>query len=102
MMLHLGRRSANSVYCNEGQGNCLYLALAGLDLGGKARMHRQLRRYAMQPDEHRSTLEPLWTAGGSYNCWVVQRTYRWRASSRRLSLTPRGAAHSSWPLLLWR
>ena len=32
-----------SVMSNPGEGNCLFHALSQLDLGGKARSHRQLR-----------------------------------------------------------
>ena len=56
------------VLTNVGEGNCLYHALAQLDIGGKPRTHRQLRRFAhMCLQSHAETLKPLWTDAGSHN-----------------------------------
>ncbi|CAE7436019.1 nifJ, partial [Symbiodinium microadriaticum] len=53
---------------NDGQGNCLVLALSQLDLGGRERTHRQLRRFIVAAfQEYRSDLEPLWQKAGRFN-----------------------------------
>ena len=56
------------VLTNVGEGNCLYHALAQLDIGGKPRTHFQLRRFAhLCLQSHAETLKPLWTDAGSQN-----------------------------------
>ena len=52
---------------NDGGGN--YLALATLDLGGKPRNHRQLRRFVSQClQDFEKECKQAWLQGGSYNC----------------------------------
>ena len=54
---------------NDGGGNCLYLALATLDLGGKPRNHKQLRRFVSQClQDFEKDCKQAWLQGGSYNC----------------------------------
>ncbi|CAE7202460.1 unnamed protein product, partial [Symbiodinium sp. KB8] len=53
---------------NNGQGNCLVLALSQLNLGGRERTHRQLRRFIVAAfQEYRGDLEPLWQKAGRFN-----------------------------------
>ena len=65
---------------NAGGGNCLCLALATLDLGGKPRNHRQLRRFVSQClQDFEKDCKQAWLHGGSYNCVGRQQACSWEA-----------------------
>ena len=63
---------------NEGSGNCLYHALAALNLGGKPRSHRQLRRFVGKClTEFESDFKEVWKHSGEYNCGGRERACTW-------------------------
>ncbi|CAE7372773.1 Pol, partial [Symbiodinium microadriaticum] len=60
----------NATLCdNEGQGNCLYYALADAQVDGRRRNHRQIRRWVQQNLlYYEQDFKEMWENGGQYNC----------------------------------